>query len=65
LRGRQAARALQRLGFIQIRQTGSHLIPRKESCTVVVPQHNPLEPGTLKGVIGQAGLTFEKFVAEL
>ncbi len=63
--GREAARALQRLGFIQISQTGSHLIMRKESCTVVVPQHKPLKPGTLKGVISQAGLTLEEFVAEL
>lgn len=63
--GRQAARALQRLGFVQLRQTGSHLILRKESRTVVVPQHKPIKPGTLKGVIEQAGLTLDAFTAEL
>jgi predicted RNA binding protein YcfA (HicA-like mRNA interferase family) len=63
--GAEAARALQRHGFVPIRQTGSHLILRRESRTVVVPQHKPLKPGTLKGVIEQAGLTLEEFVAEL
>ncbi len=63
--GREAARALQRLGFVQIRQTGSHLIMRKESRTVVVPQHKPIKPGTLKGLIEQAGLTRDEFAAEL
>jgi predicted RNA binding protein YcfA (HicA-like mRNA interferase family) len=63
--GAAAVRALKRLGFISLRQTGSHLILRKDSRTVVVPQHKPLKPGTLKGVIEQAGLTLEQFVAEL
>ncbi|MEW6303480.1 MAG: type II toxin-antitoxin system HicA family toxin [Verrucomicrobiota bacterium] len=63
--GAQAAKVLTRLGFVRMRQTGSHLILRKESCTVVVPQHNPLKPGTLKGIIEQAGVTLEQFIAEL
>ena len=63
--GAEAARALKRLGFVSLRQTGSHLILRKQSRTVVVPQHKPLKPGTLKGIIEQAGLTLEQFVAEL
>jgi predicted RNA binding protein YcfA (HicA-like mRNA interferase family) len=63
--GAEAARALQRHGFVVVRQTGSHLILRRESRTVVVPQHKPVKPGTLKGVIEQAGLTVEEFVAEL
>ncbi len=63
--GVEATRALKRLGFVPLRQTGSHLILRKDSNTVVVPQHKPLKPGTLKGVIEQAGLTLEQFVAEL
>jgi predicted RNA binding protein YcfA (HicA-like mRNA interferase family) len=63
--GIEAVRALKRFGFVQVRQTGSHLILRKDERTVVVPQHKPLKPGTLKGVIEQAGLTLEEFVAEL
>ncbi|MBI5385334.1 MAG: type II toxin-antitoxin system HicA family toxin [Verrucomicrobia bacterium] len=63
--GAEAARALQRRGFVPLRQTGSHLILRKEGSTVVVPQHKPLKPGTLKGLIEQAGMTVEEFVEEL
>jgi len=63
--GTEAARALQRLGFVIQRQTGSHLILRHEGRTVVVPQHKPLKPGTLKGVIEQAGVSLEEFVQEL
>jgi predicted RNA binding protein YcfA (HicA-like mRNA interferase family) len=63
--GVEAARALQRLGFLPLRQTGSHLILRKEHVTVVVPQHKPLKPGTIKGIIEQAGITVEEFCAEL
>lgn len=63
--GAQAARALQRLGFVVQRQTGSHLILRREARTVVVPQHKPIKPGTLKGVIEQAGLTVREFVDQL
>lgn len=63
--GDEAVRALKRFGFIQLRQTGSHLILRKDNRTVVVPQHKPLKPGTLKGIVYQAGLTLEQFVTEL
>ena len=63
--GDQAVRALRRFGFLEVRQTGSHRILRRQSRTVVVPQHRPIKPGTLKGLIEQAGLTVEEFVAEL
>ena len=63
--GDRAVRALRRLGFAELRQTGSHRILRKGIRTVVVPQHRPIKPGTLKGMIEQAGLTVEEFVAEL
>lgn len=63
--GDQAVRALRRLGFVEIRQTGSHRILRKDTRTVVVPQHRPIKPGTLKGLIEQAGLTVEAFTSAL
>jgi predicted RNA binding protein YcfA (HicA-like mRNA interferase family) len=65
LTGELAVRALRRLGFADIRQTGSHRIMRKGNRTVVVPMHRPIKPGTLKGMIEQAGLTVEEFVAEV
>ena len=63
--GAEAARALQRLGFAVQRQTGSHLILRREGRTVVVPQHKPLKPGTLKGILEQAAIPLERFVEKL
>jgi predicted RNA binding protein YcfA (HicA-like mRNA interferase family) len=50
--GMEAVRALKRFGFVQ---------PR----TVVVPQHKPLKPGTLKGIVEQAGLSLEEFTDHL
>jgi hypothetical protein len=48
-------------------QKPSQLATNFDYCsrTVVVPQHKPRKPGTLKGVVEQAGLTLEEFVAEL
>lgn len=63
--GEQAVRALSRLGFADVRQTGSHRILRKDGRTVVVPMHRPIKPGTLKGLIEQAGVTVEVFVGNL
>ena len=57
--------ALRRLGFESIRQTGSHVVMRNRSRTVVVPHHKPIKPGTLRALIEQAGLTVAEFVAQL
>ena len=63
--GADAVKALCRLGFEVRRQTGSHLIMRKGGRTVVVPMHKPIKPGTLSGLIEQAGVSIEAFCAEL
>lgn len=63
--GADAAKALRRLGFEERRQSGSHLIMRRAGRTVVVPMHKPIKPGTLKGLIEQAGVTLEDFCSEL
>jgi predicted RNA binding protein YcfA (HicA-like mRNA interferase family) len=65
LSGADVVKALKRCGFELKRQRGSHSILRKESRTVVVPQHRPIKPGTLKGVIEQAGLTLDEFLGHL
>jgi len=65
IHGTEAVKALVKLGFKEMRQTGSHRILRRENLTVVVPMHKPIKPGTLKGLIEQAGLTVEAFVAAL
>lgn len=63
--GDEAAKALIRLGFWKVRQTGSHLIMRKGERTVVVPQHKPIKPGTLAGLVAQAGVSMEEFAKAL
>ncbi len=63
--GAEAVRALRRLGFESIRQTGSHHIMRRGGRTVVVPQHKPIKPGTLRGMLDQAGVTLEEFTQSL
>jgi len=63
--GAEAVKALRRLGFESIRQTGSHHIMRRGGKTVVVPQHKPIKPGTLRGMLDQAGVTLEAFADAL
>ena len=48
---REAIRALERLGFEQVRQTGSHVVMKKKTeegeIGCVVPVHRELKIGTL------------------
>ncbi len=67
--GAEAIRALTRLGFAQVRQRGSHVVLKRiDSSGVkgcVVPLHSELATGTLRGVLKQAGVSVEDFVAQL
>ena len=63
--GAEAIRALQRLGFVVARQKGSHVILRRGNGGCVVPLHRELRVGTLAGVLRQAGVSAEEFIAAL
>ena len=63
--GAEAVRALEKLGFIVLRQKGSHVILRRGSTGCVVPLHRELKIGTLSGVIKQAGITADEFMQAL
>ena len=63
--GAQAVRALQRLGFEQVRQKGSHVVMRRGSTGCVVPLHAELKVGTLAGVLRQAEVSPEEFIKAL
>lgn len=63
--GAEAVRALEKLGFIALRQKGSHVILRRGSTGCVVPLHRELKIGTLSGVIKQAGITADEFMQAL
>lgn len=60
--GTEAIRALERLGFIVVRQRGSHVVLRRGSAGCVVPNHSELKVGTLAGVLKQAGISVEEFI---
>jgi len=63
--GAEALRALQRLGFQQIRQKGSHVVMRRGEKGCVVPLHAELKIGTLAGLLRQAGVSPEEFIGML
>ncbi|MCW5658447.1 MAG: type II toxin-antitoxin system HicA family toxin [Burkholderiaceae bacterium] len=63
--GADVVRALERLGFAKVRQSGSHVIMRRESKGCVVPMHREVKVGTLAGVLRQAEVSAEEFVAAL
>jgi predicted RNA binding protein YcfA (HicA-like mRNA interferase family) len=63
--GREAIRALERLGFIVLRQRGSHVVLRRGSVGCVVPDHKELKTGTLRSVLKQAGISAEDFLIAL
>ena len=62
--GRECVRALERAGFYLKRQTGSHMVLRREEpfAQVVVPDHRVLDRGTLRAIIRHAALSVEEFV---
>lgn len=64
LSGAEVVRLLERAGFGQAGQRGSHVKLRGAGGRVViVPQHDELARGTLRSIIRQAGLSVEDFLA--
>ena len=65
LSGREVRTALERAGFIFRRQSGSHMILRRDDphARVVVPDHRHIRAGTLRRIVSDAGLTVEQFLA--
>jgi predicted RNA binding protein YcfA (HicA-like mRNA interferase family) len=63
--GATIVRALEQLGFVKIRQSGSHVIMRRGSKGCVVPMHSEVRVGTLAGVLRQADLSPDEFIAAL
>jgi predicted RNA binding protein YcfA (HicA-like mRNA interferase family) len=67
--GQETIRVLERLGFVRVRQQGSHVVLKKPTpegeVGCVVPLYTELAIGTLRGILRQAGITAEDFMAEL
>ncbi|HEY6170219.1 MAG TPA: type II toxin-antitoxin system HicA family toxin [Verrucomicrobiae bacterium] len=65
LSGEEVGRALKRLGFEFVRQTGSHRMFTKGPLHPCVPMHRVLKPKTLQSILKQAGITVEELVENL
>ena len=63
--GAETIRALERLGFVQVRQRGSHVVMKRETpegtAGCAVPLHRELAVGTLRGILRQAKVSLEEF----
>lgn len=72
LSGAQLIRALQQLGYVVTRQTGSHIrltcnLPQQHHVTI--PQHDPLRVGTMAAILADVaqarGLTRDALLQRL
>lgn len=63
--GKECCKALGKLGFVETRQRGSHVVMRRGESGCVVPMHREIKTGTLSGLLKQAGVTAEEFIASL
>lgn len=63
--GRAIVKALERLGFVAMRQRGSHVVMRRGASGCVVPLHNEVRKGTLGTIIKQADITAEDLIEAL
>ena len=59
--GAQAIRALERLGYVAVRQRGSHVVPRRAERGCIVPLHGEIRAGTLATILRQAGVPDDDF----
>lgn len=63
--GRATIKALEKLGFRQVRQSSSHVVMKKDTpdgaIGCVVPVHDELATGTLRSILRQAQVDPEDF----
>lgn len=69
LSSREIISALKKLGFIIVRQKGSHIKLCKQianrKITTIVPNHKTVMAGTLKGILELAEVKLEEFLDNL
>jgi predicted RNA binding protein YcfA (HicA-like mRNA interferase family) len=63
--GSEVCRALERLGFQFVRQTGSHRHYAKSGLHPCVPMHREVKPKTLQSILRQANITVEELLNNL
>jgi predicted RNA binding protein YcfA (HicA-like mRNA interferase family) len=65
LSGMDIIRALQKLGFTVVRQSGSHVVLKRNGVGCVVPNHKEVKVGTVNGLLRQAGVSAQEFQSAL
>ena len=64
--GKQVIKALRKIGFVVMRQRGSHVLLRRVSAgriiKLTVPLHKELKRGTLKRILDTAEISVKKFM---
>ncbi len=64
--GKELVNALEKAGFVVVRQKGSHVslqkITTEGTYRTVVPLHNKLAKGTLLDILHQTGLSKEELI---
>ena len=60
---REIIKALKKVGYTPVGQTGSHIILRNtEGKRITVPRHDPVGKGLLMEIIAEADITKEEFL---
>jgi len=62
LSGLQLIDILKTLGFVVVRQKGSHVSLQKGQHKTVVPLHDDLAKGTILGILKQCGLSKDDII---
>ena len=65
LSGDEVGRALKRMGFEFVRQSGSHCLYTKNGLHPCVPMHREIKPKTQQSILKQADLTVEQLLDHL
>ena len=69
LSGLETIKALQRAGFVVVRQRGSHVRLKRltgdKVMNITVPLHPQLKTGTLRHIVKDSGLKVDEFLALL
>ena len=63
--GKKIIRSLNKIGFIIVRQKGSHVFMQKGEETVTVPLHDPVKKTTLKSILDQSGVSLDELLEHL
>ncbi|MDX6306489.1 MAG: hypothetical protein QOI77_3458 [Blastocatellia bacterium] len=68
LSGNEIITTLEKFGFQQVRQRGSHVVLKKQTSSgevgCVVPLHREVAIGTIHGILRQARLSVEEFLTK-